>query len=72
MDKYFAYLAHERGLAASSIEVYRRDVTKLTQWVKGTGLNIETLAHNELREFVMTLSYEGRFAECKLVAGAEL
>ena len=61
MEQYLKYLAHERGLAASSIEVYRRDITKLTQWVEGTGLNVETLLHNELREFVMTLSYEGRF-----------
>ena len=57
IDKYFRRLGHD--VSPRTVEAYRADVGRLLAWMEGTSLELLTMTHADLREFVMTLTYAG-------------
>lgn len=57
--EYLLYLQVERGLAKNSLESYKRDLAKLDAWAAAEGLDVVTVARQDLRGFVADLSREG-------------
>ena len=57
--EYLSYIQVEKGLAANSLESYRRDLARLEGWAATNGKNIEELTRTNLREWIAQLSREG-------------
>lgn len=57
--EYLTYLQVEKGLAANSLESYRRDLSRLEEWAARTGKRAEELARADLRAWIASLSREG-------------
>src|ERR1043165_9555458 len=57
--EYVLYLQVEKGLAANSVESYRRDLARLKAWAEGRGREPQGLDKSDVTQFVMSLSREG-------------
>jgi integrase/recombinase XerD len=57
--EYLAYIQVEKGLAANSLESYRRDLARLEGWAASNGKPVEELTRTNLREWIAQLSREG-------------
>lgn len=57
--EYLTYLQVEKGLAANSLESYRRDLARLEDWASRAGKPIAELARTDLRAWIASLSREG-------------
>ncbi|HVF44279.1 MAG TPA: site-specific tyrosine recombinase XerD [Pyrinomonadaceae bacterium] len=57
--EYVLYLQVEKGLAANSVESYRRDLARLKAWAEARGREPQGLDKSDVSEFVMSLSREG-------------
>jgi len=57
--EYLLYLQVEKGLAANSIESYRRDLARLRAYAESRRREPEALGKAELTQFVMSLTREG-------------
>lgn len=57
--EYLTYLQVEKGLAANSLESYRRDLSRLEDWASRAGKHITELARTDLRAWIASLSREG-------------
>src|ERR1043166_4418265 len=57
--EYLLYLQVEKGLAANSVESYRRDLARLKSYAEACGRGPEALGKAELSRFVMSLTREG-------------
>ena len=57
--EYLLYLQVEKGLAANSVESYRRDLTRLKVYAESRRREPEALGKAELTQFVMSLTREG-------------
>jgi integrase/recombinase XerC len=57
-ERYFAYLRHERRLAARTLEAYGRDVALLEALAAGRPL--ESIGAHDVRRFIATLHGKGR------------
>jgi integrase/recombinase XerD len=57
--EYLLYLQVEKGLAANSVESYRRDLARLKAYAEACGRGPEALGKAELTRFVMSLTREG-------------
>jgi integrase/recombinase XerD len=53
--EYLLYLKVEKGLAANSLESYKRDLAKLHTWADKNGFELLTLARQDLREWLIDL-----------------
>src|SRR5205085_10797152 len=54
-----AYIQVERGLAANSLESYRRDLARLTSFAESLGKQADELSRPDLRHWIAALSREG-------------
>lgn len=59
VKEFLSYLRVEKGLAANSIEGYKRDLARLTEWAERAGKSPEDLSRRDLSEWVSQLSREG-------------
>jgi integrase/recombinase XerD len=57
--EYVLYLQVEKGLAANSVESYRRDLARLKAWAEARGREPQGLDKSDVSEFVMSLSRGG-------------
>src|SRR3954465_2682344 len=57
--EYVLYLLVEKGLAANSVESYRRDLARLKVWAETRGRERQGLDKTDMTQFVMSLSREG-------------
>lgn len=57
--EYVLYLQVEKGLAANSVESYRRDLARMKAWAESRGREPQSLDKSDVSEFVMALSREG-------------
>jgi integrase/recombinase XerD len=57
--EYVLYLQVEKGLAANSVESYRRDLARMKAWAEALGREPEALDKSDMTQFVMSLSREG-------------
>ena len=57
--EYVLYLQVEKGLAANSVESYRRDLARLKTWAEARGREPHALDKSDMTQFVMSLSREG-------------
>lgn len=57
--EYLTYIQVEKGLAANSLESYRRDLARLEEWASRMGRRAEDLARTDLRAWIASLSREG-------------
>jgi integrase/recombinase XerD len=57
--EYVLYLQVEKGLAANSVESYRRDLARLKSWAEARGREPQALDKSDVTQFVMSLSREG-------------
>ena len=57
--EYVLYLQVEKGLAANSVESYRRDLARLKAWAEERGREPQGLDKSDVTQFVMSLSREG-------------
>jgi integrase/recombinase XerD len=57
--EYVLYLQVEKGLAANSVESYRRDLARLKAWAEARGREPQGLDKSEMTQFVMSLSRGG-------------
>lgn len=57
--EYVLYLQVEKGLAANSVESYRRDLARLKTWAEARGREPQGLDKSDMTQFVMSLSREG-------------
>ena len=59
LREYLAYIQVERGLSQNSLESYRRDLLRLTDWANRQGKPVEELTRLDLRAWIAQLSREG-------------
>ncbi len=57
--EYVLYLQVEKGLAANSVESYRRDLARMKAWAEVLGREPQALDKSDMTQFVMSLSREG-------------
>ena len=57
--EYVLYLQVEKGLAANSVESYRRDLARMKSWAESRGREPQALDKSDVTQFVMSLSREG-------------
>jgi integrase/recombinase XerD len=57
--EYVLYLQVEKGLAANSVESYRRDLARMKAWAEALGREPQALDKLDMTQFVMSLSREG-------------
>src|SRR3954466_13397354 len=57
--EYVLYLQVEKGLAANSVESYRRDLARMKAWAEALGREPQALDKSDMTQFVMSLSREG-------------
>ncbi|OLE51916.1 MAG: site-specific tyrosine recombinase XerD [Acidobacteria bacterium 13_1_20CM_3_53_8] len=57
--EFLAYIQVERGLAANSLESYRRDLARLTSFAESQGKQADELSRPDLRHWIAALSREG-------------
>src|SRR5918998_270992 len=57
--EYLLYLQVEKGLAANSLESYRRDLSRLKAWPERRGRPAEQLDKKELTQLLMSFTREG-------------
>lgn len=55
---FLRYLKLERGLAANTLDAYRRDVEKLSAWAEEKGISPDKITTAHLREFLQSISTE--------------
>jgi integrase/recombinase XerD len=55
IKEYLSYLKVEKGLAANSLQSYERDLAKLKVWADKNGFELERLARQDLREWLIDL-----------------
>jgi integrase/recombinase XerD len=60
LNEYLQWLTIEKGRSRATIEAYRRDLTKLLSWMKGSHLDIETLIERDLERYCNQLRREMR------------
>jgi len=53
IEEYIKFLQVEKGLSQNSLESYKRDLMKLSEWAEKQNLKIESLAQKDLREFLI-------------------
>jgi integrase/recombinase XerD len=70
-ELYLAYLKLERGLSPNSIEAYRRDIEKLTEFLKPIERQLHTASGSDLQQFVRALGEVGleRTSIVRIVSG---
>ena len=56
--EYLSYCRVEKGLAANSIESYRNDLTRLSEWAEKNDLDLISLTRPDLREWLIDLGAE--------------
>jgi integrase/recombinase XerD len=59
IGEYLAYVQVEKGLAANSLESYRRDLLRLESWAEARGKHLLELERHDLRAWIAELSREG-------------
>ncbi len=59
MRDYLAYTSIEKGLAANSLAAYRRDLTRLAEFLFGRQRTVAGASAQDLREFVDSLYEDG-------------
>ncbi len=57
--EHMSYMQVERGLAANSLESYRRDLEKLRKWAESKSRDVGELNKGELSQWIMSLSRGG-------------
>ncbi|GIU82203.1 MAG: site-specific tyrosine recombinase XerD [Acidobacteria bacterium] len=53
ISEYLKFLQVEKGLSSNSLESYRRDLMKLSEWADKQKLKLESLTQRDLREFLI-------------------
>lgn len=56
--EYLSYLQVEKGLAKNSVESYKRDLAKLTEWAEKNKFDLLALTRQDLREWLIDLARE--------------
>jgi integrase/recombinase XerD len=56
VEEYLKFLQVEKGLSQNSLENYRRDLAKLSEWAQKQQLKIESLTQKDLREFLIDVN----------------
>lgn len=56
--EYLTFCRVEKGLAATSLDSYANDLSKLSQWAEGIGLDLISLTRQDLREWLIDLGHE--------------
>ncbi len=59
LREYLSYLRVEKGLAANSVESYKRDLSQLQVWAEKNALEFGRLTRTDLRRWIAHLSREG-------------
>ena len=56
--EYLSYCRVEKGLATNSIDGYKNDLSRLTDWAKKNNLHLVKLTRQDLREWLIDLASE--------------
>ena len=59
LPEYLAVLVVERGLAANSVEAYRRDLERFGHWLAKSGLDLARCERSDLRRYLSELRGSG-------------
>ena len=62
VERFFNYLTVEKGLAANTLEAYRRDIRKFSGWLKEGGKKITNFTRSDLLSFINHLRNSGNQA----------
>src|SRR3989475_12902573 len=57
--EFLTYIQVEKGLAANTLQSYKRDIAKLQGWAEKNGKQTEQLERKDLREWIARMSREG-------------
>jgi site-specific recombinase XerD len=60
LTEYLQWLTIEKGRSRATIEAYRRDVTRLIEWMKESNLELERVRERDLERYVNQLRRQGR------------
>lgn len=56
LREYISYIKVEKGLAKNSVDSYRRDLRKLSDWCEKNGFDIAKLERGDIREWLIDLT----------------
>jgi integrase/recombinase XerD len=59
VDPFLEYLVVERGLAQNTLEAYRRDLTRYTEYLAGRGQTVTDLDRTEVPRYLLALREAG-------------
>src|SRR5450432_291228 len=59
ISAFLSFCRVEKGLAANSLDAYRRDLDRFAQWIEHHGLGLTAAGREELRQYVDTLYASG-------------
>ncbi|MEW6599620.1 MAG: site-specific tyrosine recombinase XerD [Nitrospirota bacterium] len=62
VERFLNYLTVEKGLSANTIEAYRRDIQKFSQFLQGNGADISGFSRSDLLSFLNYLRDSGNQA----------
>src|SRR5690606_42141744 len=63
LREYISYIKVEKGLAKNSVDSYRRDLRKLSDWCEKNGFDIAKLERGDIREWLIDLRSEEHTSE---------
>src|SRR5690606_9029719 len=66
LREYISYIKVEKGLAKNSVDSYRRDLRKLSDWCEKNGFDIARLERGDMREWLIDLTAENLAETSKL------
>ena len=59
IKEFITYLQVEKGLARHSLQSYRRDLLRLSEWTAGQKKQLLEITRADLRKWIASLSREG-------------
>lgn len=58
-EEYLYYLKFEKGLSENSVDAYKRDLSKLSDFLEEAAIPIEEAQHEHLKDFIIEIAYMG-------------
>ncbi len=58
-EEYLYYLKFEKGLSENSVDAYKRDLSKLSDFLEEVHIPIEEAQHEHLKDFIIEIAYMG-------------
>jgi len=70
-EEYLYYLKFEKGLSENSVDAYKRDLSKLSDFLEEVHIPIEEAQHEHLKDFIIEIAYMGIHprTQARIIAG---